>query len=328
MRLLGIAGLTGLLSMTLTAPAQASTTPELWFSGFFEAHISIEAGDVDGDGNDDLVSFNNYQFGNRVVRSTGSSFLPQEHWGNVNTVDPSVAGTARLVGDMDGDGRADAVLVRRVQPRGIWVGRSTVNQYGVNRFENYVRWLDNTIAGDYGNLGADLDADGDMDVVGLFGGGVPNLAARSNVTTTLPLVAWGPSIRGEKATLAADTTGDGAADYVLVDSTGVRVIPANPNWFVTPAQQWSATPFHGTKKTMAADVDADGDADLIAVNDTDVQVMRSTGTGFAAPEVWYAGPFSGTRATLAADVDGDDDADLVAVNDNEIWVLRVTAQTT
>jgi hypothetical protein len=321
MRLLAIAGLTGLLSMTLTAPAEASGTPELWFTGFFEAHLSIEAGDVDGDGDDDLVSFNNYQFGNRVVRSTGSSFSPQEHWGNVNTVDPSVVGTARLVGDMDGDGRDDIVLVRRMQPRGIWVGLARTNQYGVDGFQNYTNWLNNTIAGDYGNLGADLDADGDMDVVGMFAG-VPTLAARSNATASQPLVAWGPELRGQKATLAADTTGDGAADFILVDTTGVRVIPAGPRWFETPVQQWSTTPFYGTEKTLTADIDADGDADLIAVNDTDVQVMRSTGTGYAAPEVWYGNPFEGTRATLAADVDGDGDADLVAVNDNDIQVLR------
>jgi hypothetical protein len=322
MRLIAIAGLTGLLSMTLTAPAQASGTPELWFTGFFEAHISIEAGDVDGDGDDDLVSFNNYQFGNRVVRSTGSSFSPQEHWGNVNSVDPSVAGTARLVGDMDGDGRDDIVLVRRVQPRGIWVGLARTNQYGVDGFQYYANWLNNTVAGDYGNLGADLDADGDMDVVGLFGGGIPTLAARSNVTVSQPLVAWGPEARGQQATLAADTTGDGAADLVLVDTTGVRVIPAGPRWFENPAQQWSTTPFYGTKKTLTADIDADGLADLIAINDTDVRVMRSTGTGYAAPEVWYPNTFTGTKATLAADVDGDADADLVAVNSGEIWVLR------
>lgn len=87
-------------------------------------------------------------------------------------------------------------------------------------------------------------------------------------------------------------------------------------------RQWSTTPFYGTKKTLTVDIDADGLADLIAVNDTDMQVMRSTGTGYAAPEVWYSGAFTGTRATLAADVDGDADADLVAVHGNEIWVLR------
>lgn len=323
MRLLAIAGLTGLLSTMLTAPAQATATPELWFTGRFDAQLSIQAGDVDGDGDDDLVSFNTWLLGNRVVRSAGSSFLPQEHWGNARTVDAAGPGNAWLVGDMDGDGRADAVVVRRVAPRGIWVGRSTVNQYGVSHFTNYSRWLDNTIAGDHGNLGADLDADSDMDVVGLFDG-VPALAARSDVTASLPLVAWGPPVRGEQATFAADTTGDGAADFVLVDTTGVRVIPANPNWFVTPAQQWSAIPFHGTKKTLTGDVDADSDADLVAVNDTDVQVMRSTGTGFSAPEVWYADTFTGTRATLTADVDGDGDADLVAVNDDDIRVLRST----
>lgn len=321
MRLLGIAGVTGLLSMTLTAPAQAAGMPELWSTSLFTAHLSIVAGDVNGDGTDDLVSFNLYRFGNRVMLSNGSAFEPQQNWGNGSFTETPPNAGANLVGDMDNDGRADSVVVRLSAPRGVWVARSEVNQYGVNHFASPTRWLDNNVVGDLGTLAADVDADGDADVLGLYDDGIPVLAARSAGTASLPLTAWGNSLHGEKASLAADTTGDGAADFILVDTTGVRVVPANPRWFGT-AEQWSTTPFFGTRKTLAADIDADGDADLIAVNDTDVQVMRSTGTGFSAPEQWHPSPFFGTRETLAADVDGDADADLVAVNSSDIWVLR------
>lgn len=322
MRIPRIAGLTVLLSMTLTAPAHASAVLEQWSAGPFTAQVSVVAGDVNGDGADDLVSFNTFNLTNKVLLSTGSAFLPQQNWGGANStfMGTGFRGNANLVGDMDNDGRADAVVVRLPTPRGIWVARSVVNSARVNTFAAATHWLDNTIAGDYGTMTADLDADGDADVVGLFDG-VAALAARSNGTASLPLTAWGPPLRGDKASLVADVTGDGAADFVLVDTTGVRVVPANPRWFDTPAQ-WSTTPFHGTKKTLAADMDGDGLADLVAVNDTDVQVMRSTGTGFAAPEQWYAGPFSGTKETLAADVTGDGAADLVAVNATDVWVLR------
>lgn len=46
--------------------AHATATRELWFTGQFDAQLSIRAGDVDGDA--DLVSFSTWQYGNRVVR--------------------------------------------------------------------------------------------------------------------------------------------------------------------------------------------------------------------------------------------------------------------
>jgi hypothetical protein len=318
-RILALVGSTGLLSMTLVAPANATGAPEVWSSGTFTVQVSVAAADVNGDGYDDLVSTNLFESGNRVLLSTGSAFLPQQNWGNPAWADSGHPRNVHLAGDMDGDGRADAIMVRQHSPRGIFVARSTVNQYGRNVFGPLTQWLDNMIKGDFGNLAADLDADGDTDIIGLFD--VATLAARSNGTATLPLVAWAPPILGEKATLAADATGDGSADFILVDTTGTRVVPANPRWHDAPAQ-WSTTPFFGTRKTLAADIDADGLADLIAVNDTGVDVMRSNGSGYDAPEVWHAEPFYGTTQTLAADVDGDGDADLVAVNSGNVQVLR------
>lgn len=322
MRILAMAGLTGLLSITLTAPAQASGVLEQWSAGPFTAQISVVAADANGDGADDLISFNTFSWSNKVLLSTGSGFAPQQNWGGANStfMGTGFRGNANLAGDMDNDGRADAVVVRLPNPRGIWVARSTVNSAGVETFASATQWLNNTIAGDYGTLTADLDADGDSDVVGLFNG-VAALAARSNGTASLPLVAWGPPLRGDKATLVADATGDNAADFILVDTTGVRVVPANPRWFGTP-EQWSTTPFYGTRKTLAADMNADGMADLIAINDTDVQVMFSSGAGYYDMTLWTDNTFHGTKETLAADVDGDADADLVAVNDTDVWVLR------
>lgn len=323
-RILGVAGLTGLLCMTLSAPAQASPVQELWFSGSFTAQLSITSGDVNGDGTDDLVSFNLSGVGNRVLPSTGSAFAsPQQAWGNASFQQTPASAVASLVADMDNDGRADAVMVRLPAPRGVWVARSEpLPQLGANRFAPATQWLNNSVVGDRATMAADVDADGDTDVIGLYNGGVPVLVARSAGTASLPLATWGPgSLHGDKASLAADVTGDGAADFVLADTTGVRVVPANPRWWDTP-QQWSTTPFYGTRKTLTGDIDADGDADLIAVNDTDVQVMRSTGTGFDAPEMWWPNNFTGSRETLAADVDSDSDADLVAVNSVQVWVLR------
>lgn len=326
MRLLALAGITGLLSMTLTAPAQASGVPEQWFSGSFVAQVDVRAVDVNGDGFDDLVSFNTFSLGCRVLLSTGSGFQPQQNWGMGTFNGSGFRGRVNLAGDVTGDGRADVIAVNPQSANGIWIGRSSVNSVGRGYFE-LQHWLNSTIGGEFGNLAADVDADGDTDVLGLFADPVPVLLARSNGTAAeVPLVTWGEPVYGERTTLAADVTGDNRADAILLDNTGIRVVRANPNWYNT-REQWSTVPFHGTKKTLTTDIDVDGDADLIAINDTDVQVMRSTGTGFDAPEIWHPTPFFGTLDTLAADVDGDNDPDLVAVNVvaanvHEVQVLR------
>ncbi|MFI5613417.1 FG-GAP repeat domain-containing protein [Amycolatopsis sp. NPDC051903] len=322
MRALVMAGVTGLLPLTLTTPA--SGEPEQWSTEPFAAQVAVRTGDVNGDGKDDLVSFT--ASGCTVALSSGSGFQPGQDWGACRSGANDSPYYAYFIGDADNDGRADAITVRpnaisSPRVRGIFVAKSIIDEAGAERFGTPTQWLDNTIAGDQGSLAADLEGDGDTDVIGLFSG-VPALAARSDGTATLPLIAWGPEIRGEQATLAADATGDGKADFILVDSAGTRVVPGTANRWFDPPAQWSTTPFIGTKKTLTADLDADGDADLIAINANDVQVMRSTGTGYAAPERWYAHSFSGTKDTLTSDVDGDGDADLIAVNDNDVWVLR------
>jgi VCBS repeat protein len=319
---LGVVAITSLLGMTISAPAEASVVDELWFNGTFTLQRQVVAGDVNGDGLDDIVSFNLHRFGNRVLLSNGSGFGAEQNWGNSSFTEGAPGSEALFVADMNADSRADSVVVRLSAPRGLYVAKSETTQYGGNRFGSPSLWLDNSVVGDRSTMTADVDADGDADVIGLYGSDIPVLVARSNGTSSLPLATWGPpAVHGDKASLAADTNGDGAADLILVDTTGVRVVPANPRWWGTP-EQWSTTPFYGTKKTLTGDIDADGDADLIAVNDTDVQVMRSTGTSFAAPEPWHPSPFVGTWDTLAADVDGDGDDDLVAVNGGVIRVLR------
>lgn len=67
--------------------------------------------DVNGDGTDDLVSFNLSGVGNRVLGQREFQQTP-------------ASAVASLVADMDNDGRVDAVMVRLPAPRGVWVART------------------------------------------------------------------------------------------------------------------------------------------------------------------------------------------------------------
>ncbi|MEV8612903.1 hypothetical protein AB0383_34115 [Amycolatopsis sp. NPDC051373] len=80
-----------------------------------------------------------------------------------------------FLGDVDNDGRADAITVRphtHSSPRiqGVFVTRSIIGTDGVERFWPPTQWLNDSIAGDQGSLAVDLEGDGDTDVIGLFAG--------------------------------------------------------------------------------------------------------------------------------------------------------------
>ncbi|WP_427890308.1 RICIN domain-containing protein [Kribbella sp. GL6] len=97
-----------------TGSAFAAATQ--WFDsgagGFCWDKANAVAGDVDGDGNQDVVAVyddGDQQTSLKVLRSTGSALVLSQWWQDKSGFDPLK--TALTVGDYNGDGKADAALV-------------------------------------------------------------------------------------------------------------------------------------------------------------------------------------------------------------------------
>jgi VCBS repeat protein len=241
-----------------------------------------------------------------VMLSTGRGFSPPADWSN----GPFIGTEATLLGDIDGDGRADLVAVNHDDT---WVMLSTPHEelHPEPFFHFSEQWSGVPFSGRKATLLGDINGDGRADLVAV--NAEDTWVMLSNGSGFADPVPWsGVPFFGRKATLLGDIDGDGRADLVAVNEGDAWVMLSTGSGFSEPTR-WSGVPFFGSKATLLGDVSGDGRADLVAVNDDDTWVMLSTGSGFSEPTQWSDVPFFGNVAILLGAVDGSPRAAPVAV---------------
>jgi hypothetical protein len=121
--------------------------------------------DVDGDGRTDLIHVSALTPGAvELALSTGTSFAPPQRWDTWWA--PPSAG--RVVGDFNGDHRADLLKVDRGTPGGVFVGLSLGNMFDSDL------WADWHTTSDWTMRVGDFDGDGREDLAG-FEPGTPGV---------------------------------------------------------------------------------------------------------------------------------------------------------
>ncbi|MGH9868011.1 MAG: FG-GAP-like repeat-containing protein [Candidatus Polarisedimenticolia bacterium] len=226
--------------------------------------------------------------------------------------------------DMDRDGDADLLAASR--------GDSTITWYENDGTPNdpWPPHAISTVADGIGGTWAvatDLDADGDLDVLGMKSGKVVWHENVDGAATFGPqqIIASVINPTGD-AIVAADLDGDGDPDVLSAESdritTNTNRIAWHENRLVhRSAMYTSPSVINNTVLRpyflSLADVDADGDLDVLSASYLDDRIAWHQNSGGSSPG-WNTRTITtnanGTEAMNVADIDGDGDVDALAAS--------------
>jgi hypothetical protein len=273
----------------------------------------VAAGDLDGDGDIDLVTTDSTADTVSVLLNDGTGAFVTTHYA------ASAAPLGSTLTDLNGDGRLDIVT-------GPWLGGDGMMSIRLGgeagAFGDRL-----TVAVPEGawRIGAaDLDGDGHVDLIVpdtgggmlrvLYGLGDGSLSAPvSYAIGNSPLVAR-----------TADLNGDGAADVVVTNNGGGSLsVMLNDGRGVLGPQVAYATDLE-PRDALPVDLDGDGDLDLVVSSGTaGLTVLTNAGDGSFTYGTALALPNAG-YGLVAGDLDGDGTQDLVVGMADGIAILLGT----
>ena len=304
----------GLNSTSFVAPA---TGAEVSVGGNCR---SVVLGDIDADGDLDLVATRNFGGINSVSirKNNGSGLFSAPAAGAEVSVGSGP--TAAALGDVDGDGDLDllttnddnTVSVRLNDGSGLFAGGSTVG-IGSNPL---------------GMALGDADNDGDLDVFttafGSGGSGTTVSLRLNNGSGVFAAPTTGAEITvgtGPVQVAVGDVNGDGFLDLAACNfnSNNLSVRLNNGSGvFLTPTTGGTVSVGTGPEHLALADVNGDGHLDLLSANfgSSQVSVRLNNGSGvFATPAANAEVSVGSQPAGLAVgDLDGDGDVDFATGN--------------
>jgi predicted nucleotidyltransferase len=289
------------------------TASPVWTSSESDMTYSVAWGDVDRDGDLDLVVGNGGR--NRLYHNNNGTLTSSAVWSSSESDNTkSVAW-----GDVDSDGDLDLAVGNEGQPNRLYRNdRGTLTTTAVWSSSE----SDTTMSVAWG----DVDGDGDLDLV-VGNDGQPNRLYRNNNGTLTSSAVWSSTESDQtRSVMWGDIDGDGDLDLAVGNATtyasGCSCWIGQPNrlyrnnaGMLTPSAVWSSSGSSNTTSVAWGDVDNDGDLDLAMGNNSQPNRLYRNNTGTLTPSaVWSSSGSTNTTSVAWGDVDGDSDLDLVAGN--------------
>ena len=275
------------------------------------AGLCFAQGDVDGDGDLDLVVANDYAQ-SQLLLNDGNGLFVDATAGRLVTPANNDAHAIALA-DLDGDGDLDLVVGNED-----FVGNRVYLNNGVGVFTDVTATaLPPTIFDTKNLVLADFDGDGDVDLLTVDfpnshyytnnGAGVFTDTTATNLVGVAAMLGqeWTP------AAPAADLDGDGDLDVLL---SGVGGLLQNQGGVLSPFP--NQLPAVAQAPHFLADVDGDGDLDLFATGARLLYANQGNGTFVDVTAAAFATPPANGLASIDVDLDGD--IDLVTAS--QLWL--------
>ena len=216
-----------------------------------------------------------------------------------------------MVADLDSDGNPDVAV-------GSFNGISVLRNNGDGSFAQKTDY----VAGGMSVISADLDGDGDLDLVGV-NRRFPPTASFVSVLKNNGDGTFAPGLTYEVggvpySVTAADLDGDGDQDFITanLDADSISVLKNNGDGTFTAKVDYMAG--RAPWAVSSADIDRDGDLDLVTANNGafdsgTVSILKNNGDGTFAPKMEYSAG-KASRSVAISDFDNDGDADLAVGN--------------
>jgi FG-GAP-like repeat/FG-GAP repeat len=281
------------------------------------------SGDVDGDGDIDLVVANEETSTIAIFRNSGTGGFTRKPVMTSDGFPTDQYPTGAAIADFNGDGIPDVATANfHGESVSILLGAGTGSAYTFGASANYPA----AAGGETSNLAVgDLNGDGVPDVIATnqMGSSISVFLGRPNgtlgATTNLPVGVpnWGsPSMPYSVA--IADFDGDGKADAAVADNASGRIIVllGNGDGTFRPTEYPHINGAY-QYNVIAHDMTLDGKPDLVVAdrNGDEVCVLRNKGDGTFADGVCSpTGMNSGPYSVAVADFNLDGVPDVVTAN--------------
>jgi len=290
---------TGVALFFQTSAGVFDPVPSVTTAPALHLPYQIECGDVDGDGDADVV-VRTYAGPLYLFRQTGPGRLRLLEEPIVDAPGQAGAGRAFLIADLNGDGLLDIA-------RALDDGVGLYLQVPSGTFELAIVVETASVTPQSPMVAADFNGDGHVDLAvgGDFGPERPiRVLYQDGPGTFIPVViALGTGVHD---LAAGDLNGDDRQD-ILIDSH-LALMQRRDGTFEETTVEMVNQPFGPTGGHLV-DIDRDGILDLL--NNTGVHLQLAPGA-FASPPSLLLDSVSGLEISTELDIDGDGDIDLVS----------------